>query len=339
MTMNRRDWISTAGLLAGGMSARVVGDFGGPTIETVTGPKSTKILGFVLPHEHVLVDFIGAEQATPERYDRDEVVRVVLPHLRRARELGVATLFECTPAHLGRDPILLRRLADESRLNLITNTGFYAANGGKHLPEHARRESVEQIAARWIAEANHGIDGTGIKPGFIKIGVDAGPLDEVGRKLVRAAAHAHRATGLAIAAHTGDGRAALDQLAILDEEGVDASAWIWLHAQNDGNRELHRRVAERGAWLEFDDLSPERIDEYVRLVIELKDAGRLNQLLISHDAGWFHVGEAGGGVFRPFDTLIALLVPALRQAGLSNRDLTRIVGENPRAAFTPAVRR
>ena len=80
-------------------------------VMTVTGPIGPNQLGVTLPHEHVLVDFVGADKVSPERYDQDEAFEVILPHLKRARELGCQSLAECTPAWLGRDPGLLRRLS------------------------------------------------------------------------------------------------------------------------------------------------------------------------------------------------------------------------------------
>ena len=44
----------------------------------------------VLVHEHVLVDFVGADQIQPGRYDRDEVFRVARPKLEELRRFGCA---------------------------------------------------------------------------------------------------------------------------------------------------------------------------------------------------------------------------------------------------------
>ena len=54
-------------------------------VETVRGPVPAGELGRVLPHEHVLVDFVGADQVSPSRYDGDRVFATVLPHLKQAR--------------------------------------------------------------------------------------------------------------------------------------------------------------------------------------------------------------------------------------------------------------
>src|SRR5262249_59868276 len=98
---------------------------------------------------------------------------VVLPHLKRVREQGIRTLVDCTPAYLGRDPALLRRLSESSGLNILTPTGYYGAGGGKFLADHARTESSDELAARWLREWRDGIGGTGDRPRLIEL--RAGP--------------------------------------------------------------------------------------------------------------------------------------------------------------------
>jgi len=136
----------------------------------------------------------------------------VLPQLKKARQADCQSVVECTPAYLGRDPILLKRLATASGLNVLTNTGYYGARDGKFLPDHAFEEDADPLAARWLQEWNNGIDDSGVRPGFIKIGVDSGPLSEVNQKLVYAAARVHLQSGLTIACHTGDGAAAIQEM-------------------------------------------------------------------------------------------------------------------------------
>jgi phosphotriesterase-related protein len=286
----------------------------------------------------VLVDFAGAEVVSPDRYDRAEVFETVLPHLQRARALGLQTLVEATPAYLGRDPLLLKQLADASGMHLLVNTGYYGAREDQHLPRHAFADPADSLAPRWIREWTTGIDGTGIKPGFIKIGVDAGPLTDIDRKLIRAAARAHLSTGLTIAAHTGPATGALDQLAVLGEEGVDPSAWIWVHAQAEEDSTFHVRAARSGAWISFDGLAPDNVERYVALVAFMKAEGLLHRVLVSHDAGWYHVGEPGGGTFRPYDTLFSDFLPALKAAGFTDEEVQQVIAVNPAGAFTVRVR-
>ena len=304
------------------------------SVQTVTGPIPAAQLGLTLMHEHVLVDFIGADQVSPQRYDANHAFTTVLPHLLQARKLGCRTLVECTPAFLGRDVALLRQLSDASELHILTNTGLYGAAKDKHLPRYAFTESAEQLAARWTREVENGIDGSSIRPAFMKIGVDEAPLSEVDRKLVRAAAITSRTTGLPIASHTGTGPAAIAELEVLDEARVPASSFIWVHAQSERDPAFHMRAAKAGAWVEFDGVSEASIARHVELVVQMKTQGLLGRVLVSHDAGWYRVGLPDGGQFRPFDTLFTKFIPALTAAGVTSSEVTRLLVENPRQALT-----
>lgn len=281
-------------------------------------------------HEHVLVDFIGAEQIRPGRYGADAVFAAALPHLQRIRTNGCDTLVECTPAYLGRDPALLKRLSEASGIQILTNTGYYGAARDRYVPRHAFSETAGRIAARWVREFERGIDGTSIKPAFMKIGVDEAPLSDIDRKLVDAAALAHRATGLTVASHTGSGAAALEQLDRLEAAGVPLHAFVWVHAQSERDPALHVRAAKRGAWVEFDGIAFASVPRHVELAQRMKDEGLLGSVLVSQDAGWYHVGEPGGGEFRPYDTLFTAFVPALRSAGFGDADIRQLLVDNPR---------
>jgi phosphotriesterase-related protein len=266
-------------------------------------------------------------------YECDEVFHLVLPHLEEIRDLGVRTLMDTTPKYLGRDVRLLRRLSEASGLHIITNTGYYGALNDHHLPEHAFSETAEEIARRWIQEWTDGIDDTGIRPGMMKIGVDAGTLSEMDAKLVRAAAITHLQTGLTIAAHGGSAVAAFGELEVLEEEGVHPSAWIWVHAQAEEDIARHVEAARLGAWVEFDGISPESVNRHVDLVDNMRRHNLLDRTLISQDAGRYTAGEPGGGTFRRYSTLLTEFIPALRHAGLEDGEIDHLVTKNPAEAF------
>jgi phosphotriesterase-related protein len=286
-------------------------------------------LGPALTHEHVLVDFIGADKVSPARYDADEVFAVMLPYLLAAKAAGIGTIFECTPNYLGRDPSLLKRLSVASGVNLVTNTGLYK---DPFLPQWAKELTAAEIAERWIAEATEGIGPEGIRPGFIKIAANEGPLSEIQHKIVRAAALASRATGLVIASHTTTGVSALEELDVLEEVGVPAKSFIWVHADAEPDATLRFRAAERGAWLSYDGIREGNAAQKVPPVTEALRRCP-DQLLISQDAGWYHVGEAGGGDIAPLDWLPRELAKLLLAAGSSKAEVDRLLVRNPARAF------
>jgi phosphotriesterase-related protein len=308
-------------------------------IMTVNGPVSSGEMGISLTHEHVLVDFIGADSINDQRWDKSVVAGRSLPYLKQIRDLGCKTFIECTPAFLGRDPLLLKSLSDYSGLNIITNTGYYGALNNKFIPRYAFSETADQLAARWIAEWEDGIDGTGIKPGFIKIGVEKGQLTDLHKKLIQAAARAHLKTGLTIASHTGPAVPAFEQLNILQNEGVAPKAFIWVHAQSEIDLTNHIRAARMGAWIGLDGLNESNMEVYIRMVKNLKENGLLDKVLLSHDAGWYHPGEENGGEYRGYGTLFEKFVPLLHDEKFSDLEIQQLLIKNPSEAFEINIRK
>lgn len=307
-------------------------------IITVTGEIPASAIGKTLHHEHLLVDFIGADSTGYHRWNKNEVIEKVLPYLLEIKKLGYITLVECTPAWLGRDPELLKILSEKSGIQIITNTGYYSAVGGKFLPEHAFTETAEQLAERWIDEAKNGIEGTGIYPGFIKIAVERAPLQEINRKVVEAACITHKATGLVIMSHTGLAVPAFQEIEILKQFGVHPSAFIWTHANNESDFSKHIEAAKMGAWIAFDNFKPDQLEKYVEFAQIMKKEGLLGKVLFSHDAGWYKPGEPNGGEFRGFTEIEEFLIPALEKGGLSQHDVYQIFTVNPAEAFKVKIR-
>jgi phosphotriesterase-related protein len=304
-------------------------------VMTVTGPIRPEELGVTLMHEHVLVDFVGADKVDRARYDAEAVFQTALPYLQEVVTRGGQAFVDCTPAYLGRDPVLLKRLAEASGLRILTNTGYYGAGQNKYLPAHALTETADELAARWSREFREGIEGTGVRPGLIKTGVDKGPLSEIHRKLITAAARCHRATGLPIHVHTGDGAAAKDIVKTLGGEGVPASAYVWVHAQNEPSRSVQMAVAETGAFVELDGLAPgDALERHVEATVDIIGRGQLPRLLVSQDAGWYHVGEPGGGTFRGYALLFDEFLPALRERGIPESQIRALLVTSPARALT-----
>jgi phosphotriesterase-related protein len=310
-------------------------------VMTVRGSIRSSEMGVTLPHEHLLANFQPYQewQKHPLTYSPDEVVEVAGPYLDEVKKLGCRTFVDCTAVGLGRDARLLKRVSEQTGLHILTVTGNYAAFDARYLPSYVFTDSEENLAQRWIDEARNGIEATGIRPGLIKLGFNGGPLTRAEQKLIRAAAIAHLETGLTIGAHTGPAVAAFEQLAILDLAGVHPSAWIWIHAQNEKDPTQHLRAARRGAWVSFDGVGPDSVAAHVKMVTRMRDEGLLHRVLVSHDAGWYHVGEPRGGSFRPFDTVFTVFIPAVRAVGFTESDIDTLFVKNPANAFSVSVRR
>jgi phosphotriesterase-related protein len=271
------------------------------------------------------------------------VLNRVSPFLIQLQEFEVSTLIECTPAFLGRDPVLLKNLSEETGIQLMTNTGFYGARQNHFIHSSLLDLSIEEIAAIWIQEFNEGIEDTGIKPGFIKIAVDDSiHLSDFHKKIISAAAVAHNQTGLVIASHTGPDGPAFEQIKVLQSYGINPSHFIWVHAHR-GTLEGNVRAAKKGAWISLDNVNAQAkrapedkysIDWYADRIAALKESGLLGKVLISHDAGWYSPGEEDGGNFRGYTGIFESLIPALKDREFSEDDLDLLLKQNPAQAFS-----
>ena len=314
-------------------------------ILTVTGPIPASKMGPALVHEHVLVDFIGADSTGYHRWDKEKAADRIAPYLKELKEQGIKTIFECTPAYLGRDPQLLVMLAKRTGMQIVTNTGYYGAYGNKHIPADFYRMTARELSDLWIGEFENGIEGTGVRPGFIKIAVDDDDtLSPEHVKIVTAAAYTHNATGLTIASHTGPDNPAFAQIDILKSYGVSPSSFIWVHAQR-GTLEGNIGAARLGSWISLDNVNTQRSPEeefsvpwYADRIAFLKEAGVLNRVLVSHDAGWYTVGQENGGSFRGYTGISTELIPALKERGFSEEDMNQLLVINPRNAFSLSMK-
>lgn len=298
-------------------------------IMSVCGPVQAKDLGFTLPHEHVLVDFVGAEEVGPHRYDADDVVSTMIPPFTELAEMGVDSFVDCTPMYLARDPRILRTLSERTGVNILTNTGQYKP---PYLPKETFKIDVEGLASQWSAEWHDGIEGTGIRPGFIKTAVEPGLLPQVLRKTIAAAALTSVETGLTIGTHCGNGLAAREILTILDSHSVSPQKWIFIHAQNEADHAQLLHAASEGAWIELDGIGSGTDEAHLVPLLKLLDAGYERQILLSQDAGWYEVGNPDPER-KPYTYIITDFLPMLERYGFGRRLTDQLMVDNPARAF------
>ncbi|NLS80223.1 MAG: esterase [Chloroflexi bacterium] len=304
-----------------------------PMIQTVLGPVPVERLGLILPHEHLFTDLRGADTPGLGEADLDDVQAAMQRHLDAAWAAGITALVECTPAGVGRNPLALKRLAQHTPVAIVAAAGLYRQ---EFLPRWALAASEAEVEARMLAELNEGIDGSGVRAGFIKLAVSNEGITELEKRDLRAAARAAAQTGAVVASHTSgllSGAHALEEVEILESAGLPGSRFIWVHTQNSPHLAEHRAVAARGAYLGFDGLSPEREEAFLKLVLDALGAGLGRQILLSHDAGWYRPGEPGGGKVRGYTYLVERFLPRLRERGVDEATIRLMTDENPKRAF------
>ncbi|HET8524585.1 MAG TPA: hypothetical protein VFL82_15220 [Thermomicrobiales bacterium] len=310
-------------------------DLAQPHVMTVLGPVDPADLGLTLHHEHII--------ANPPGDDLDLVINDphrALLELEAFEQVGGRTVVDMTTADYGRDVQAIAWIAERSPVHIILATGHH-----KHLyaAPYVGDRTADEIAAISIQELTGGIGDSGIRAGVIKAGTSLDVITPVEERVLRAAARAHLATGAPISTHTEVGTMALEQIALLAEEGVDPSRVIIGH-QDRKLEEAHlRAVLQTGAYVSFDQISKAHFGsdrDRAAMVARLVDAGFVDQLLLSGDLARKSAQPAYGG--SPGWTYLVDSFPLmLMDAGISAPTIRQLFFDNPARALTirpPATR-
>jgi phosphotriesterase-related protein len=214
----------------------------------------------------------------------------------------------------------------------VVPTGIYRE---PWVPAWAHEWTEEALADWMLGELSGEIEGTGVRAGWIKLSAGDDGLTATERKILRAAARAAKATSSVIGSHTIRGAVVRDQLEVLESVGLGLDRFIWIHTQAEPDVELHLEVARRGAWIEYDAIGADDFADgyFVERIQRALDAGLGGRVLLSQDRGSFDPAQPGGGVPRPYTYLGERFLPALRDAGVSDPEISKLVERNPFVAF------
>lgn len=299
-------------------------------IATTLGPKTAAELGWILPHEHIFVDFRPPDHPEHGMAAVADVVALMSPEIEKAQALGVTALVDCTPVGVGRRVDLLKAVSEATGMPLVVPTGIYRE---PKVPAWAQAASEAELAAWMLSELQGEIEDSGVQAGWIKLSAGDDGITDCETKILRAAATAGRETKAVIGSHTIRGRVVQDQLDIIEAAGYTAERFIWIHTQIEPDFNWHLEMARRGAWLEYDGIGSGDDETYLEHIQRVLDAGLGDQLMLSHDRGWYDPAQPGGGAPKPFTYLFEQFLPKLRAVGVDEATIQQLMHDNPYRAF------
>lgn len=265
-----------------------------PLFKTVLGDISESDLGVTLAHEHICCFSEYAYQMVGKDYlDKNALADTGTVYLKELKKkYGLATFVDCTPINIGRDVELLKRISEQSEINIICSTGFYYTD-----EPVLYNTSAEQLCKYMVADAY------AVNAGIIKCAVENEAITCFGEKLLRACAKAHLCLGLPIVLHSNaNNRNALKALEILFSEGVNPNAVTVGHLSDTDDLEYVKSIASYGCFIGLDRLYKNTSEEYVskktQSILELCKAGYEDQILLSHDAQFFNGFEAEPKIYE-----------------------------------------
>ena len=252
---------------------------------------------------------------------------------------GVKTLVDLTPGDW-RDIPLVKEVVAGSSMQVIVATGIYW-----EVPHHFRSttgRSIDYIAELFIKDIQNGIMDTGVKAGIIKCATDEPGVTQDVERILRASAKAHRATGVPISTHThAASEVGLKQQDVFESEGVDLSRVVIGHSGDTEDTNYLKKLCDRGSYIGMDrfgiDIFLEN-EKRVATIAKMCDMGYAEKMVLSHDAacyfGW--VAPALREKIVPnwhFNHIPDNVLPALREAGVTDDRIRTMTVENPRRIF------
>ena len=311
-----------------------------PTVETTGGPVDVDELGLTLIHEHFRTTDEAGRVQFPHLYDEQVEWDVAIADANAVKTHGVQTVVDPAAMFLNRDAAFSKRVADESGLNVVLATGIYTYD---HLPQFLFNRDEDGIAAIFLHEFEHGIQGTDTKPAFLKCAADVPGVTPNIEKVHRAVARAAKQSGKPIMAHShpasGTG---LEQMRIFSEEGVDPATVQIAHTGDTDDLDYIERLLDTGCWIGMDRYG---LDLYLpteqrnATVLALLERGYADRMFISQDycssIDWFprevqDYLKANEVPDWSMTFLFDQVIPTLKERGMSDDDLDQMMVENPK---------
>jgi predicted metal-dependent phosphotriesterase family hydrolase len=297
-------------------------------IVTVRGPISSDEAGYTLSHEHLLCDLWKIVRSYDGILDDEQLaVQELAPY----KAAGGRTIIDVTSGGLGRNPAALRRISEASGIHVVMGAGWYREDV---YPACIYEKDTNALAEIVVGQLTVGVDGTGIRAGVIgEIGTERYHITPAQERVFRACARAQRRTGAAIVTHTTHfGELALEQIALLREEGVAPNRIMISHLGDRFDAGPLLAIAREGVYLSIDNigyLGQGYPDDTVRAgnVCRLIAEGHLSQLLLGGDVcAKQHLAAYGG---KGYAYVPQKFLPLLRQRGVSEEAIHQMTVVNP----------
>lgn len=313
------------------------------TVPTVSGPLPPDRLGRTLMHEHVFVLSPELERNYPETFDEAIRFPEAVAKLQALVASGIDTIVDLTVLGLGRDVARVAAVAEQAGINVVVATGYYTftdlPNWANFRGPGTMTGGPDPLETYFVRDIETGIGATGIRAGVLKCATDKAGVTAGVERVLRAVAAAHRRTGVPISTHADAGtRRGLEQQKIFAEEGVDLTRVVIGHSGDSTDIDYLRAVADHGSTLGMDrfGLGPllafgPRVDT----VATMCQLGYADRMVLSHDTSCYSHNFDPDFRARElpdwrYTHISEDVLPALRQRGVTEKQLTAMLIDNPR---------
>ncbi|MGI5274293.1 phosphotriesterase [Nonomuraea sp. CA-218870] len=312
------------------------------SVNTVLGPVPAQELGVVAVHEALLSVLPGAELAFDVTMDRAEIFEILAGKLVDFREHGGGTIVDSTGMFHGRDVRLYETLSRATGVHIVASTGQGPEDllGGYFLTPQTDPPTpwpAGKFADLFAKEVTEGMVVPRVErravAGLVATAATRAGMTATDESLFRGAARAALSTGVPVSIRYGHD--AVHDLEVVLDEGLPAGrvAVGGLDREDAVAAGAPLAVAARGAYATLDHVGTEdgghvTDAERAALVAELIEAGHGDRILLSSSATGVAKGHPGTEV--SYSHVLTAFVPLLKQRGVADEDVRRILVDNPR---------
>lgn len=281
--------------------------------------------GITYMHEHTTIDLSRLKNIDDTNLNcYDETVA----EYKKMYGKGVRNIVDVTNMDMRRNPMYVKRVADETGMNIVQATGFYQ---DKFLPEFVTDYSVKQLTDFMVKEIREGIAETNIKAQIIgEIGTSKSIMMPREEKVFEASVLAHKETGVPITTHTTLGTYGHEQVVFFKERGVDLSCVVIGHVDLTGDIDYILHMLDQGVYVEFDTVGKENYQPdllRVEMLKEIEKRGYTDKVFLSMDITRKSNMEYMGGI--GYSYLLDTFVPLALNNGVSQKFITKMLEDNP----------
>lgn len=281
--------------------------------------------GITYMHEHTTIDLSRLKNIDDTNLNcYDETVA----EYKKMYDKGVRNIVDVTNMDMRRNPLYVKRVAEETGMNIVQATGFYQ---DKFLPEFVTDYSIKQLTDFMVKEIREGIAETDIKAHIIgEIGTSKNIMMPREEKVFEASVLAHKETGVPITTHTTLGTYGHEQVAFFKERGVDLSRVVIGHVDLTGDIDYILHMLDQGVYVEFDTVGKENYQPdllRVEMLKEIEKRGYTDKVFLSMDITRKSNMEYMDGI--GYSYLLDTFVPLALNNGVSQKFITKMLEDNP----------
>ncbi len=308
--------------------------------QTVKGMIKKDLLGIIDSHSHLWIDTENKQEYEQFRLDDFSLLENELKKFKSEPVMNIsegrAAVIDCMTQGCGRNVNKLLELSESTGVNIISVTGFYKKEFygiDSRLWKMSKKDAAsffeDEVRNKMTETPDSHNKNNQIKAGAIKIAF-TGTLEGQYGILTEAAIDASLITGSPLVVHTDRGLEVEKLINLFEKKEIPFSKIMLCHMDKRADIKLHKALADKSIYLEYDTFNRDKYDPEKNLwplLIEMIRLGYSSSIMIGTDpvnnSTWSEISKQGGlaGFFRR-------IAERLSRSGAEITDIENILKKN-----------